>query len=255
MNRSIIAISALAIATALLSANAQANDEPQTGHAKRLSLMSPIAHLPEHNGASELAAAPFSFRLVDKAERIKSRSMSHDWQNGSLTLKMMRAKSQRRIDDLPSANLNRYSVIATDMWLVQEISGRDSLSVGMSYALENRRPSINIAAHNIYRTGNVATTLGWTHDSGFRLSTSLFVTKPIRVSSQPERLVELAGGAPLSAQGASLTASFSPSHDSVKLNYGIDLRSQRISPSDASLFGAPSGRSDARFGFFLRKSF
>ena len=141
------------------------------------------------------------------------------------------------------------------MGLVQEISGRDSLSVGMSYALENRRPSINIAAHNIYRTGNVATTLSWTHDAGFRLSTSLFATKPVRVSSQPERLVELAGGAPLSAQGASLTASFSPSHDPVKLNYGIDLRSQRISPSDAALFGAPSGRSDARFEFFLRKSF
>ena len=132
MNRSIIAISALAVATAFLSANAQANDEPQTGQAKRLSLLSPIAPLPEHDGASELAAAPFSFCLVDKAEQIKSRSMSHDWQNGSLTLYMMCAKSKRRLDDLPSANSNRCSVIATDVVLVQEISGRDSLSVGMS---------------------------------------------------------------------------------------------------------------------------
>ena len=149
MNRSIIAISALAVATAFLSANAQANDDPQIGQAGSKSMVSPIALPQDHSGRSELATAPFSFRLVDKAERIKTRWMSHDWQNGSLTLKMMRAKSQRRIDDLPSANLNRYSVIATDMGLVQEISGRDSLSVGMSYALENRRPSINIAAHNI----------------------------------------------------------------------------------------------------------
>lgn len=250
MNRSTMAISAVVIATAFLSANARANNELQTGEAGRPSLLSPIAPL-----RSELAAAPFSFRLVDKAERIKSRSMSHDWQNSSLTLKTMRAKSQRRLDDLPSAKLNRYSVMATDIGFVQEISGRDSLSVGMSYALENRRPTINIAAHNIYRTSNIAATLGWTRDSKFRLSASLFASKPNNLRSHPERLVELAGGAPLSAQGISLTASYSPSRNPMKLSYGIDLKSQRISPSDATLFGAASGRSDSRLGLFLRKSF
>jgi hypothetical protein len=242
MNRNIIAITALAIVAAFLPPSAQANDGQSTEAETQTS-------------RSELAAAPFSFRLVDKAATIKKRSMSHDWQDGSLTLNIMRAKTQRRQDDLPSLNFNRYSVMATDIGIVQELSGRDSISFGLSHALENRRPSINIAAHNIYRTSNVAATLGWVHDSTFRLSASVFASKPVKLRSGPERLVDLAGGAPLSAQGVSLTASSSPARDPAKFSYGIDIKSQRMSRSDAAIFGAPSGRSDVRFGLFLRKSF
>lgn len=242
MSRTIFAVAALAITTTVVPSGAQAQDA------------TPLA-AEQKADRSELASAPFSFRLVEKAATIKARSMSHDWQDGSLTLNIMRAKSQRRRDDLPSPNFNRYSVMASDIGVVQEVSGRDSVSFGLSYALENWRPSINIAAHNIYRTSNMAATLGWTHDSKFRLTTSLFATKPTSTRSAPERLVEIAGGAPFSAQGVSLTASFSPTSDPAKVSYGIDIRSQKMSQSDAALFGAPSGRSDARFGLFLRKSF
>lgn len=242
MSRTIFAVAALAIATTVMPSDAQAQDAK------------PFA-VEQKANRSELASAPFSFRLVEKAATIKARSMSHDWQDGSLTLDIMRAKSQRRQDDLPATNFNRYSVMATDIGLVQDVSGRDSVSFGLSYALENRRPSINIAAHNIYRTSNVAATFGWTHDSKFRLATSLFATKPTNARSAPERLVEIAGGAPFSAEGVSLTASFSPTSDPAKFSYGIDIKSQKMSQSDADLFGARSGRSDMRLGLFLRKSF
>lgn len=242
MNRTIFALTTLAIAMTIVPSGAQAQDA------------TPLA-AEQKADRSELASAPFSFRLVEKAAIIKARSISHDWQDGSLTLNIMRAKSQRRQDDLPSTNFNRYSVMATDIGMVQEVSGRDSVSFGLSYALENRRPSINIAAHNIYRTSNVAATLGWTHDSKFRLATSLFATKQTNTRSTPERLVEIAGGAPFSTQGVSLTASFSPTTDPAKFSYGIDIRSQKMSQSDATLFGASSGRSDARVGIFLRKAF
>jgi hypothetical protein len=255
MNRNNIAITALAIAAAFVPASATAKDRRQTGQADRLSLLPPIVIAPETTNRPELIAAPFSFRLVENAATIKKRSMSHDWQDGSLTLNIMRAKSQRRSNDLPSPNFNRYSVMATDIRIVREVNGRDSISAGLSYALENRRPSINIAAHNIYRTGNMAATLGWTRDSAFRLAASLFSTEPITQRSDPERLVQIAGGAPLSAQGISLTASFSPTRDLASFSYGVDIRNQQMSQSDAALFGAPVGRSEARLGFFLRKSF
>jgi hypothetical protein len=242
MDRAIFAFTALAITTAVAPSGAQAQDAKQV-------------EAEPNADRSKLASAPFSFRLVEKAATIKARSISHDWQDGSLTLNIMRAKSQRRRDDLPSTNFNRYSVMATDIGMVQEVSGRDSVSFGLSYALENRRPSINISAHNIYRTSNVAATLGWTHDSKFRLATSLFATKPTNTRSTPERLVEIAGGAPFSTQGVSLTASFSPTSDPAKSSYGIDIRSQKMSQSDATLFGAPSGRSDPRVGIFLHKAF
>ncbi len=241
MNRTIFAVTALAIAKTVMPSAAQAQDAK------------PI--LAQKADRPELASAPFSFRLVEKAAKIKARSMSHDWQDGSLAFNIMRAKSQRRQDDLPSFNFNRYSVMATDIGMVQEISGRDGISLGLSYALENRRPSINIAAHNIYRTSNVAATLGWVHDSKFRLSASLFAMKPMTQRSTPERLVEIAGGAPLSAQGVSMTASFSPTHDPAAFSYGVDITGQRIGQKDAALFGAPVGRSDARVALFLRKSF
>lgn len=255
MNRSTIIITALAIAAVFAPASGQAKDQRHTGQAKRLTILPPIVFSPEDKNRSELTAAPFSVRLIENAATIKKRAMSHDWQDGSLMLNIMRAKSQRRSNDLPLPNFNRYSVMATDIDMVQEISGRDSISAGLSYALENRRPSITIAAHNIYRTGNMAATLSWTRDSAFRLSTSLFATSPVTQRSNPERLVEIAGGAPLSARGVSLTASSSPSHDMANFSYGIEIKGQRMSQRDASLFGASSGRSDTRLGLFLRKSF
>lgn len=255
MNRNIIAMTALAIAAAFVPAGLQAKDHGQTVQAERLSLLPPAVLSPGNTDRSELTAAPFSFRFVDNAATIKKRSMSHDWQDSSLTVKIVRAKSQRRSNDLPSPNFNRYSVMATDIGMVQEVSGRDSISAGLSYALENRRPSINIAAHNIYRTGNIAATFGWTRDSAFRLATSVFSTEPITQHSDPERLVEIAGGSPLSTQGVSLTASFSPIRDLANFSYGLELRNQLIAQRDAALFGGSSGRSDARLAVFLRKSF
>ena len=242
MSRTTFALSALAIATSIAPSGAQAQDA-ETGFAE------------QKVERSELAAAPFNFRLVEKAATIKARSMSYDWQDASLTLNMMRAKSQRRQTDLPSLNFNRYWVIATDIGLVREISGRDSISASLSYALESRRPSIAVAAHNYYRTNDVAVNLGWLRDSKFLLSASLFATKPMTQRSTPERLVEIAGGAPLSAQGISMAASFSPTHDPAALSYGMDITGQRIGQKDAALFNAPAGRSDARIALFLRKSF
>lgn len=252
------ALALVAMASPLQVHAKQARQTMQAAQAievQRLNVSPPVMLSRTTAARSDLAAAPFSFRLKDGAATIKSRSMSHDWQNGSLTLNVMRARSPRRADDLASFNFNRYSVMAADIGLVEEINGRDSLSFGLSYALENRRPSINIAAHNVYRTANTAATLSWAHDAHFRLSASLFSTAPIKVRSLPERLVELAGGAPLAARGASLTASFSPDHGLADLAYGVDLRRQRLSQSDAVLIGSASGRSDMRIGLFLKKSF
>jgi hypothetical protein len=261
MNPTSIIVTTLAFVTASLPFQASAREARknsatlETARIERLSMSSDVVLSPAHSDGSDLAVAPFAFRLLDGAAFIKSRSMSLDWQTGSLTLNIMRAKSLSRSHDLVSFNFNQFAVMVADIGLVKELDGRDSLSIGTSYALENRRPSINIAAHNIYRTSNAAVTLGWTHDGNFRLSSSLYSTAPVKVRSQPERLVELAGGAPLAARGLSLTASFSPDHDPTHLSYGLDLRAQRLAPSDAQLVGSSSARSDARIGIFLRKSF
>ena len=255
-------MNALAVAAALFSSSAGAQTRQSSGSAVQAGLtksadqISTSVFVPQHMIRSELASAPFRARLVDKAATIKARSMSYDWNDGSLTVNIMRAKSQRRQYDLPGFNFNRYSVMATDVGLVEEVSGQDSISAGLSFALENRRPSINIAAHNIYRTSNLAATLGWAHNSTFRLDANLFATKPMTQRSDPERLVEIAGGAPFSTSGVSLIASFSPMHDLTKFSYGAEMTSQRVSQRDSALlFGAPSQRSDIRMGLFVRKSF
>ncbi len=96
MKQKTIAITALAVAAAFLPSYVQARDKPQTSQAGSLSLLPPIALAPKHTEKSELAAAPFNFRLIGHTAIIKTRSMSHDWQNDSLALNMMRAKSQRK---------------------------------------------------------------------------------------------------------------------------------------------------------------
>jgi hypothetical protein len=233
---------AIVIVAATLPLGAQAEDRGLSGTGTQAN-------------SPDLTVPPFSGRLFDNADTVKTRAMMHDWQDGYLMINATRAKSTFSSNDRSSPGFRRYSAMATDIGIVREISGRESISAGLSYALESRRPGFNIAAHNVYRTGNMAATLAWTRDSAFRLGTSIYTTRPLARRNVPERLVEIAGDAPLSAHGVSLTASHSPIHNLTKLRFGIELKGQRMSEGDAAILGRPKGRSDARVALFYRKSF
>jgi hypothetical protein len=174
---------------------------------------------------TDLADAPFRFRLMAGAATIKVSGFAHDWGDGSLSLNTMRVKSSRKAEGIMPFSFNRFSALHVNLGLVQDLNSHDSLSLGASYAQERRRPSFSVAAHNAHKTNNAAITLGWTHDESFRLNASLYSTAPNRARSIQERIVELAGGTPLAARGMALAASFSPNHDPDKFSFGVDLRS------------------------------
>ena len=202
-----------------------------------------------------LAAAPFRFHLLVGAATVKSRSFVHDWGNGSLSLNTIRAKSARRGNGIQPFNFNRFSTWNADAELVQDIDSHESLSLGASYVHERRRPSFSVAAHNTYKTNNLAVTLGWTHDDSFRMDVSVFSSMLNRTRSTAERVVELAGGAPFATSGLALTAGFSAARNPEKLSFGVDLRRQHLAQSDAGLIGTSSGRDEARARLFVRSSF
>jgi hypothetical protein len=109
---------------------------------------------------TDLAAAPFRFRLMAGAATIKVSGFAHDWGSGSLSLNTMRAKSARKAEGIVPFSFNRFSALNINLGLVQDLNSHDSLSLGASYAQERRRPSFSVAAHNAYKTNDVAVTLG-----------------------------------------------------------------------------------------------
>jgi hypothetical protein len=209
----------------------------------------------EQAASADMAVAPFRFRLLTGATKIKSHHLVFGWGSGAFTVNTVRAKSQRRPDAMSTLNFNRFAVWNTDAGLVQDLDSANNLSLGLSYAQERRRPSFSVAAHNAYKTNNSAITLGWKHEDNLAFDFSLFSTKPNKSRSVSERVVELAGGAPIAARGLALTATFSPTRDPAALSFGIDLRRQQLGHDDAKLIGIASGRNDTRVGLFLRRSF
>jgi hypothetical protein len=210
---------------------------------------------PETADQSELARAPFRFRLMAGTMGPKTQSLAHEWRNGSLMMNTMRAKSLRLADRELRLNFNRFSVWGADLGLVHDLNGKQSVSLGVSYALERRRPSFSVAPHNAYYTTHKAITLGWTRDGTFRLNASLFSSQLNRQRSERERIVELAGGAQPASSGMALIASVSPTRDLDHLAYGIDLRSQSFAQRDAVLAGFTPSRRDARVGLFVKRAF
>ncbi len=209
----------------------------------------------ENSGATDLAVAPFRFRLLTGTTKIRTHHITLSWGSGALTLNTVRAKSPRRPDAMAVLNFNRFAVWNTDAGVVQDLDSANSLSLGLSYAQERRRPSFSVAGHNSYKTNNSAITLGWKREDSFALNASLFSTKPNRSRSLNERIVELAGGAPITARGMALTATFGSTHDPAALSFGIDLRRQQLGLNDAKLIGIASARKDTRVGLFLARSF
>jgi hypothetical protein len=203
--------------------------------------------------ASPVPRTPFRYRLP--AAMTKRQGYSLDWAGGALHVVSSRAKSARKEVTTAPYNYGRFAVIETNADVSQSIGRQDSVSLGLAYALERRRPSYFVGLHNLYRTQDAAVSVSWVHDDRFRVSASLFKTAPIGGRSVAERQVELAGGAPFAARGYALTASFSASRNPDPLLVGVDVRSQRYSPLDAGLIGTSSGRRDARIGVFLRRSF
>lgn len=239
--------------TTIVPAGARETARPPDAEGQRLPSLDERPSPPSER--SDLAKPPFRFRQMAGAATIRTQSRAHEWDGGSLTLNTMRAKSRPRTDGPALFNFNRFAVLATDLGVVHDLDASNSVSLGLSYAQERRRPSLIVAAHKAYKTHNTAVTLGWTHNATFRLSASLFATRFNRNRSERERMVQLAGGAPLATRGMALTASFSPTRDPDQNSYGVELRSQSLAQRDAGLIGVAAGRRDARVGIFLRQSF
>jgi hypothetical protein len=213
-----------------------------------------VAVLPgKPRNASPIPPTPFRYRLP--IAMTKRQGYSLDWEGGALHVVTSRAKSARKEVTTAPFNYGRFSVIESNADISQSIGRQDRVSLGVAYALERRRPAYFVGSHNLYRTQDAAVSVSWTHEDRFRMSGSLFKTASIGGRSIAERLVDLAGGAPLAAQGYALTASFSPSRNPDLFVFGVDVRRQRYSPVDTGLIGASSGKKDALIGVFLRRSF
>ncbi len=193
--------------------------------------------------------------LLIAAGQKKLEVFGKDWGDGALNLRWLRTKSTRHPYEQPALSYNRFALWSADVALDQHFGTRDTVTLALSYDLQRRRPAYYFGARNIYRTESRSAALQWTHDQRWRVAIGLFDIHANAARSGIERSVELAGGAPLAVRGTSLSASFSPSGNPDVFSVGFDLRQQRHSARDANLLGNPSGRSDTRALFSIRRSF
>lgn len=181
-----------------------------------------------------------------KLASVKGRSAGTDWTGGDIKLTAMRGRSAPATPAAQSFEYRRFGLIALGLGVAQQISGRDTLTLGAAYGVERWRPAFIVAPRRNYRTDQRAIELRWTRDDRFDLGASLFDTALAKRRSPVERIAELAGGAPRAVRGWGLTASMPPAGDGDRLLFGIDFRDQQ----DLDL-----QRPDARVQIFLKKKF
>ncbi|MEQ1548832.1 MAG: hypothetical protein ABL918_09335 [Chakrabartia sp.] len=191
-------------------------------------------------------ASPFDLRLMTISNQKERSTSTLEWANGALSFSALTKRSPRRTTTVMAFNYNRFALMMGNLDITQSIGAQDNLAIGMTFALERRRPALVVAAHNYYRTLDRSATLSWNQDDIVKLSGSLFHTGPNWGRSQVERLVERAGGAPSQTRGYALSSQISPSGNADAFAFGIDLRSQR----DFDVC-----RHDSRAALFLRKVF
>lgn len=198
--------------------------------------------------APTLPTPPPSLLVVNTAALgpVKSRSAGTEWTGGGFKLTAMRARSVPANSAAQSFEYRRFGLMALGLRAAQQVSARDTLTLGATYAVERRRPGFIVARRRNYRTDQRAVELHWIRDNRFDLGATLFDTGPAKRRSPVERIAELAGGASHSARGWGLAASVHPAGDPERLSIGIDFRQQQ----DRDL-----QRPDARVQIFLRQKF
>lgn len=186
--------------------------------------------------------------VVDMAAlgSVKSRSAGTAWTGGGFKLTAMRGRSVPANSAAQTFEYRRFGLIAFGLGAAQEVSARDLLTLGATYAVERRRAAFIVAPRRSYRTDERAVALHWIRDDRFDLGATLFDTGPAKRRSPVERIAELAGGAPRAVRGWGLTASVHPAGDPKRLSVGIDFRAQR--DRDVQ-------HKDARVQIFLRQKF
>lgn len=194
-------------------------------------------------------------RWLIAAREPKTAARELDWGSGSLTLRLLRAKSSRQPYETSALTNNRFALWSADVSLDQDLGRRDTLSLTGSLDIQRRRPAYYLGTRNIYHTQIRAASVQWTHDRHWRLSLGLFDRSAGSARSVIERTVELAGGAPLVTRGMSLSAGFSPSDDPERLSLGLDLRRERYSVRDARLLGHGRVQAESRVGIFVQRAF
>lgn len=206
----------------------------------------PTAILPPPSPSSQ--PVDVSLPTIDRAALgpVKSRSAGTEWPGGGFKLTALRARSLPATAAAQSFEYRRFGLMALGLGAAQQISARDTLTLGASYAIERRRPGFIVARRRNYRTDQRAVELHWIRDDRFDLGATLFDTGPARHRSSVERIAELAGGASRSVRGWGLTASVHPAGNPERLSVGIDFRQQQDRDFQ---------RPDARAQIFLRQKF
>lgn len=194
-------------------------------------------------------------RWLIAARAPKTVARGLDWESGSLTLRLLRAKSSRQPYETSALTYNRFALWSADVSLDQDLGGRDTLSLTGSLDIQRRRPAYYLGARNIYHTQTRAASVQWTHDRHWRLSLGLFDRSAGSARSVIERTIELAGGAPPIARGMNFSAGFSPSGDPERFSLGLDLRRERYSLRDARLLGSDAVQAESRVAVFVKRAF
>lgn len=194
-------------------------------------------------------------RWLIAARAPKTAARGLDWGSGSLTLRLLRAKSSRQPHETSALTHNRFALWSADVSLDQDLGGRDTLSLTGSLDIQRRRPAHYLGTRNIYRTQTRAASAQWTHDRHWRLSLGLFDRNAASARSPIERTIELAGGAPPITRGMNFSAGFSPSGDPERFSLGLDLRRERYSVRDATLLGRGRVQAESRVAVFVQRGF
>lgn len=177
---------------------------------------------------------------------MKVRSATAEWTGGEFKLTAMRARSLPATSAAQSFEYRHFGLLAIQLGAAQQISARDTLSLGATFAVERRRPAFIVSPHRNYRSDERAIALHWSRDNRFDFAASLFDAGPAKNRTPVERIADLAGGAPRAVRGWRLTASMHPAGDPERLSVGIDFRQQQ--DRDVQHRGA-------RVQIFLRQKF
>lgn len=187
--------------------------------------------------------------------RQRRRAVTWDLGNASVSLETVRehfsALVPRGMTYLP----NRSSLWAFGT-AAHWMAGDTVVSLGFTQALQRiAEPEILVGRrHLMLASRNLD--LDWALNPRLHLSADWQQNSGSHGDSGPDRLVELAQGAPFHGQGYRIALSFLTDAEGVgpHTTFGVAAQTNKIAQSDAQLIGA-IGRSDNRLGLFLRTAF
>lgn len=186
--------------------------------------------------------------------------IARDWfaeseiDHGMITLHAARHRAVAPDDGPGLARGDRHSNVQFDAAYRIDLTSRDTVGLALTGAVDRRRFPGRTIDPRALMSGGYEAALQWRRTDRFGISAGWFGNGLSRHRAVPDRIAELANGAPLAGQGFHLGLE-APAMSGGDTTLTFDLRAQHLSQDDAMMLDTGPSRSDQRIAIGLRTHF